>query len=273
MTFTNLFETPNERLIGITDGVYAIAMTILALEIAVPAITDITTGTMMNHYFTSYLFPVVVMYLTSFFVVAGYWENSLLLFGFEEVDEIVQDLNFIALALVCLIPFATGFLFNFQSFNQPCIFFAAINLIISIIYFIMFMYVFRKRSKRLLNEQNILSFKEAHEKIQAFYEKNIKSREDEINEKYPHFKNHFGNSMTTLFQLTLSPVITSIFALIFSFISTPLCILFYLILIIARILIKIRRKSKFDFNEINNFTPEELELLEKYKEYKKNKTN
>lgn len=99
MVLKNIFETPNDRLIGITDGVYAIAMTILALAIAVPAITEITSNGMMNDYFISSLIPQIVIYLISFFVVSIYWENSILLFGFEEVDAVIQFINFLALAL------------------------------------------------------------------------------------------------------------------------------------------------------------------------------
>ena len=46
-----------DRHIAITDGVFAIAMTILVLEIAVPTMADITSGVALNEYFLSYLAP------------------------------------------------------------------------------------------------------------------------------------------------------------------------------------------------------------------------
>ena len=270
MVLKNIFETPNDRLIGITDGVYAIAMTILALAIAVPAITEITSNGMMNDYFISSLIPQIVIYLISFFVVSIYWENSILLFGFEEVDAVIQFINFLALALVCLIPFNTGFLFNFMSYTQPGVLFSINNLVIALLYLIMCVYVIRKRTINLFNDSDILSFKEAKDKINEYFDKNIRKNysDEELTIKYPHFKEQFGAALSTLFYMIVSPVLISLIALICSFFNTYLSIFVYLIMFIVHNYIKTKRKQQFNFNEINNLTGDELEIINQYKEYK-----
>ena len=270
MPLKNIFETPNDRLIGITDGVYAIAMTILALAIAVPAINEITSNGMMYDYFMSNLIPQIIIYLISFFVVSIYWENSLLLFGFEEVDAVIQFLNFLALALVCLIPFNTGFLFNFISYTQPGVLFSLNNLVIALLYLIMFVYVIRKRTINLFNKDNVLSYKESKDKINEYFDKKIRKNysDEELTIKYPHFKEQFGAALSTLFYMVVSPVLISLIALVCSFFNTYLSIFIYLLMFIVHIYIKIKRKQQFNFNDINNFTEDELELINKYKEYK-----
>ena len=270
MLLNNMFETPNDRLIGITDGVYAIAMTILALAIAVPAINEITSNGMMNDYFMSVLIPQIAIYLISFFVVSIYWENSILLFGFEEVDAVIQFLNFLALALVCLIPFNTGFLFNFMSYTQPGILFSINNLVIALLYLIMFVYVIRKRTINLFNDKDVLTYKEAKNKINEHFDNNIRKNysDEELAIKYPHFKENFGAALSTLFYMIVSPVVISLIALICSFFNTYISIFIYLIMFIVHNYIKIKQKQQFNFNEINDLTDDELKIINQYKEYK-----
>ena len=58
----NIFKNFRERNVAITDGVFAIAMTILVLEIAVPTISDISSGVALSQYFTNYLAPAILIY-------------------------------------------------------------------------------------------------------------------------------------------------------------------------------------------------------------------
>lgn len=61
-----------DRHIAITDGVFAIAMTILVLEIAVPAVSDISSGVALKDYFISYLIPSIVICFISFYLVFNF---------------------------------------------------------------------------------------------------------------------------------------------------------------------------------------------------------
>ena len=51
----NMFNKLTDRHAAITAGVFAIAMTILVLEIAVPTVAEISSGVALNEYFINYL--------------------------------------------------------------------------------------------------------------------------------------------------------------------------------------------------------------------------
>ena len=51
MAKNELINNLKGRHVAITDGVFAIAMTILVLEIAVPTITEISSGVALGEYF------------------------------------------------------------------------------------------------------------------------------------------------------------------------------------------------------------------------------
>ena len=67
MANNNFFNNLTDRHAAITDGVFAIAMTILVLEIAVPTVSDITSGVALNEYFVNYLFPSILIYFLILF--------------------------------------------------------------------------------------------------------------------------------------------------------------------------------------------------------------
>ena len=132
MVKSKFLNTSNDRHAAVTDGVFAIAMTILVLEIAVPAITDISSGVALNEYFLRYLAPSILIYFISFYIVYNFWENTVILFSFNKISYGVLTLNMITMAAICMIPFATGFLFNFYNYTNANIFFSLLILAISL---------------------------------------------------------------------------------------------------------------------------------------------
>ena len=112
MAKNEFFNRLTDRHTAITDGVFAIAMTILVLEIAVPTITEISSGAALNDYFISYLAPAILIYFISFYLVYNFWETTVILFNFKKISYPILTLNMITMATVCLIPFATGFFFK-----------------------------------------------------------------------------------------------------------------------------------------------------------------
>ena len=55
MVNSEFFNKMTDRHAAITDGVFAIAMTILVLEFAVPTMAEISSGAALSEYFLSYL--------------------------------------------------------------------------------------------------------------------------------------------------------------------------------------------------------------------------
>ncbi|WP_296862044.1 TMEM175 family protein [uncultured Methanobrevibacter sp.] len=114
----NIFKNFKERNVAITDGVFAIAMTIL-------------------------VFPSILIYFLSFYIVYNFWENTVFLLNFKKVSNNVFSLNIITMAAVCLIPFATGFLFQFYNYVNVNLFFSLLIMVISLLYILMFFLLVR----------------------------------------------------------------------------------------------------------------------------------
>ena len=261
MSFRDLFKTQKDRLIAITDGVYAIAMTILVLEIAIPTASEITTVAQMDQFIMSYLIPAIVMYLISFYLVATFWENSILIFDFEEIDNKVQNLTLLALSFVCLIPFATGFLFEFWHFKEANIIFSSIILIVSVIYFIMFAVAFKNELRAILNKYD-WSLSNLREKIKELSKLHRHQKKNNEEPKYPNFKDQFLKTVRVLFYLIISPIITSIISLILAFFSPYLSILSFILVLLLRTIIRFTNKASLDVDNIDydELTEEEQKM-------------
>ena len=216
-----------DRHIAITDGVFAIAMTILVLEIAVPTLSDINSGLVLSKYFVDYLLPAVIIYFISFYLVYNFWETSVILFSFKKIGSNVLLLNMLALASICLIPFATGFLFNFYNYVEVNIFFSLLILCISLIYLAMLILIIR---------ENFSEIFENKDEIKNRY--NNKISEGWV---FPNFKIYLRGAVLTLFYLVISPMIISIISIILSLISPFLSIFSFILILIIRIIIRIRR--------------------------------
>lgn len=100
-----------DRLTAFTDGVFAIIITILVLEIAVP---DLGSGQTLRQAIEE-LRPTFLAYVISFILVGVYWmwhRNAFSQVRF--VDRNVQWLNLMYLLLVALIPFAAATLGEYE---------------------------------------------------------------------------------------------------------------------------------------------------------------
>ena len=219
-----------DRHIAITDGVFAIAMTILVLEIAVPTVSDITSGVVLREYFINFI---------SFYLVFNFWENTIILFNFKKISNLIFMLNMITLATVCLIPFATGFLFEFYYYKDVNIFFSLLILAISLLYLLIF---------TLLIRNNFKDYFEKKEEIKTNISNEINSYEDGI--ELTNLKLYIKGATLTLFYLLLSPVITSLISLVLAFISPILSLASFVLILILRFIIRMNRGAKDNLNDI-----------------------
>lgn len=60
----------------------------------------------------------------------------------------------LTMASVCLIPFATGFLFKFYNYTNVNIFFSLLVLIISLLYILMFILLIRDNFKKYFEKKD-----------------------------------------------------------------------------------------------------------------------
>lgn len=97
-----------DRLIGLGDGIFAFAMTLLAINVDIPRLAansssqDITTA-VLN------LAPEITIFVTSFLLVALYWQVSRRMFHYViKSDNLLSWLFILQLMFVAFLPVATG---------------------------------------------------------------------------------------------------------------------------------------------------------------------
>ena len=254
MTLSRIFSNNlTDRHIAITDGVFAIAMTILVLEIAVPTISDISSGVLLKNYFLTYLLPAIFIYFISFYLVFNFWEMNVILFNFKKIKHSILILNMFTLATVCLIPFATGFLFKFYNYSEVNIFFSLLILAISILYILMFI---------LLIRDNFGHYFDKKEEIKSSVKETYESYEDGI--ELTNLKLYIKGVTLTLFYLLMSPVITSVISLLLAFISPLWSMLSFLLILFLRFFIRMKRERKDDLTNFQ-LSDEEKEFIENVK--------
>ena len=119
-----------ERLTAFSDGVIAIIITIMVLELKVPHGDDLAT--------LAKLVPVFLSYVLSFVYIAIYWNNHHhLLYTCEQVDSAILWANMHLLFWLSLIPFATGWMDENHFSALPTAIYGVSLLMPAIAYFIL----------------------------------------------------------------------------------------------------------------------------------------
>jgi uncharacterized membrane protein len=98
----------SNRILGLSDGVFAIAITLLVLTIDVPS--DLTSSEEVSRYLLEAL-PEVMAYAAAFMVVGTFWLRHHHMFHMcRAVDGRMLVLNLVFLAFVSLLPFPSDLL-------------------------------------------------------------------------------------------------------------------------------------------------------------------
>jgi uncharacterized membrane protein len=94
------------RLGGFSDGVFAVAITLLVLQFAVP---QAQSGHLLDSLLAQW--PQFVTYTASFLTVGVLWVNHHAVFnGLRKADRTIQFINVVLLLLVVLVPYPTQLL-------------------------------------------------------------------------------------------------------------------------------------------------------------------
>jgi uncharacterized membrane protein len=94
------------RLVAFSDGVMAVAITLLVLNIETPDVSDEDLGSALVD-----LLPSLAAYVLAFALVGRFWVVHHNLFGtFTHVDGRLMVMNLLFLMLIALVPFATDLL-------------------------------------------------------------------------------------------------------------------------------------------------------------------
>lgn len=118
------------RLDQLSDGIFAIVMTILVFEIRVPEYVGfVSEQTLINSLINIY--PLLLSYLLSFSLLFTYWRSHHIIASVlaKNIDVQFSNLSGIFLFLVALVPFSSHFLGKYIDSKTGVVFFA-INIIL-----------------------------------------------------------------------------------------------------------------------------------------------
>jgi uncharacterized membrane protein len=95
-----------ERMILFSDAVFAIVITLMAMEIRLPVGTDLQDSTDLRHA-AKILLPVIVAYAVSFFFIGAIWYQHLRMFSvLKSYDRGLVVRNLVLLFFIGLFPFS-----------------------------------------------------------------------------------------------------------------------------------------------------------------------
>lgn len=101
-----------ERMILFSDAVFAIAITLLVIEIKIPEIHEPTDKALLHS--LALLIPKFIGFIISFIFIGLYWTIHHRMFGFvTSYDKKLLRLNLFFLFFIALLPFSTGFYSEF----------------------------------------------------------------------------------------------------------------------------------------------------------------
>ncbi len=135
------------RLDQLSDGIFAIVMTILVFEIRVPSFFGIVTERELVHSLIS-MYPVFMSYLLSFSLLFTYWRSHHLIASVlaKNIDPRFSNLNGVFLFFVALVPFSSHFLGQYSNYETAIIFFALNIILIGISLYRMRKYVIKSET-------------------------------------------------------------------------------------------------------------------------------
>jgi uncharacterized membrane protein len=193
-----------QRLEAFSDGVFAIVMTLLVIEIRVPELHAAFSEAKLLHSLEE-LTPLFFSFFLSFAVLTGYWTSHNFLFTImsKNADRNLAYLNILFLSFVSLIPFSSHLLGSYSDSQVAITFYSMNILILAFLTYVIREYIIKSRTIKNpeLSEINI-------------------TNKDRL----------YGSARIIL------TVACSVLAVLFSFLSTSVSIVFILIPVILGVI-------------------------------------
>ena len=121
----NRLESGIERITAFSDGIFAVAITLLVLSISVPDLGSSPTDANLQARLNDAV-PAIVGFVISFAVVGVFWVSHHRLFQIaREIDRPSLYVNLLFLMTICFVPFPTGVLARYGQLATAFIFYAA----------------------------------------------------------------------------------------------------------------------------------------------------
>ena len=130
------------RLMGLTDGIFSIVMTLLIFGMALPENEIANYTGFMN--FIGSIAPMAGVLIVSFIVLASFWIYHHEFMKLKRLNIPYLWLNMFYLASLCFIPFTTSLIGNYSRFFLANVIFGA-NILLVIVFFLFMFYYAHKR--------------------------------------------------------------------------------------------------------------------------------
>ena len=132
---------PTQRIEAFSDGVFAIALTLLILEVKIPPLTSIANDVALQTYLIKQ-WPTYLSYVLSVIVIGIFWVAHHGLFHYiKRTDRNLLWLNILYLLCVTFIPFPAALLGEFSGYQTSVVLYAATLAITGILLDVMLWYV------------------------------------------------------------------------------------------------------------------------------------
>lgn len=156
-TNTNNIEEAAEnlkisRVESLSDGVFAIAMTLMVLDLKLPVVTDksaLSQNELINMFFAG--IDTLEKYAVSFIVLGIYWIRHQTQFSIiKSANRGLLYINIIFLMFISLIPASTSFLMNYSNYQFSLFIYLLNNFIICLM--LLWHLIYATKNHRLVNE-------------------------------------------------------------------------------------------------------------------------
>jgi uncharacterized membrane protein len=142
------------RIEALTDGIFAVVMTILVLDISVPQISSHSTvaGTeLLKKLFD--LWPKILSFAISFIILAIYWMAHHRQFHYiKHSNRALIWINIAFLMATCLLPFSTSLLGEYLDQEIAILVYGGNSIIIASLLYVQWWYATTSRHGRLVDE-------------------------------------------------------------------------------------------------------------------------
>jgi len=147
-------EVSTSRLEAFSDGVFAIAITLLIIEIKVPSHDDLKNQSLMHYIWVQW--PKYFAYVLSFVIIGIYWANHHYLFKlFKRTDHLFNLLNVFFLMAIAFLPYPTGVLGEYvitAEHAKPAVTFYAFAIWLPALAWLL-IWVYAKHNKKIIDQR------------------------------------------------------------------------------------------------------------------------
>lgn len=125
----------NERVVILSDGVFAIVLTLLVLELRLPPLPKNVTDVELWDALLSIKSKVISFLLTFFFITSLWFNHNQMFKLFDKVDNMMLWLNNFLLLFICFLPFPTAMISDHPENSIGIILFGIISSILPLLFY------------------------------------------------------------------------------------------------------------------------------------------